>query len=86
MYSTCGNLCFPCFIKSPPSHNLALSGTLTTAIPYHLRHSSEYPPIRQEVERMRTVVTARISAPKEAEAERNPKIDLLFSYISRLHL
>ncbi|RPB02735.1 hypothetical protein L873DRAFT_364441 [Choiromyces venosus 120613-1] len=26
---------FPCFIEAPPSHNLALSGTLTTAISPH---------------------------------------------------
>ncbi|RPB00291.1 hypothetical protein L873DRAFT_1843071 [Choiromyces venosus 120613-1] len=36
MDSTCGgdtNPSFPCFIESPRSHNLALSGTLTTAMP-----------------------------------------------------
>ncbi|RPA94043.1 hypothetical protein L873DRAFT_1793198 [Choiromyces venosus 120613-1] len=44
--STCGggsNSFFLCFIESPPSHNRALSGTLTAAIPPHLRDSPECP-------------------------------------------
>ncbi|RPB02943.1 hypothetical protein L873DRAFT_1801539 [Choiromyces venosus 120613-1] len=64
------NPSFPCLIESPTSHNLALSGTLTPAIPPHLRGASEYPPIQKEVGRMRTVVKVVISAPKAAKEGR----------------
>ncbi|RPB02946.1 hypothetical protein L873DRAFT_1787392 [Choiromyces venosus 120613-1] len=71
------NPSFPCLIESSPSHNLELSGTLTTAIPAHLRGASEYPPIQKEVERMRTVVKVVISAPGEAKQERKERPSLI---------
>ncbi|RPB02960.1 hypothetical protein L873DRAFT_1787405 [Choiromyces venosus 120613-1] len=71
------NPCFPCIIESPPSHNLALSGTLTTTIPPQLRGASEYPPIQKEVERMHTVVKVVISVPKEAKEERKEASSLI---------
>ncbi|RPB02982.1 hypothetical protein L873DRAFT_1787415 [Choiromyces venosus 120613-1] len=63
--------------KSPPSHNLAPSDTLTTAIPLHLRDASEYPPIQKEVQRMGAVVKVRISAPEEAKEERKEARSLI---------
>ncbi|RPB02951.1 hypothetical protein L873DRAFT_329840 [Choiromyces venosus 120613-1] len=51
MDSTSGggpNPYLPCFIESPPSHNLALSGTLTAGTPPHLRDGSGYPPIQKK--------------------------------------
>ncbi|RPB02744.1 hypothetical protein L873DRAFT_1787455 [Choiromyces venosus 120613-1] len=49
--STCGggsNPFFLRFIESPPSHNRAVSGTLTTAIPPQLRDSPEYPRFKKK--------------------------------------
>ncbi|RPB04579.1 hypothetical protein L873DRAFT_1272419 [Choiromyces venosus 120613-1] len=80
MDSTCGGGCnrsFLCFIESPPSHNLALSGTLATAIPPHLRDGFEYPPIRKQVERGRSVLKVVIPAPKEAKEERKATRSLI---------